>query len=164
MQSLVAAGSISDASKIYLDIWLLEKTPTVEFRVADVCLRVDEAVLLAGLIQSLLTFVRPALEEADDWAEVSALAAEVLRGGNGAMRQRAVFAETNRMEAVVDYILGETARGTEEAARVPGLQKAPAGSRPIGRRQGGGRAAPLLPYFPVRRTHLCRGCKKPRYS
>lgn len=55
----------------------------------------------------------PALEEAGDWDEVSALTTEVLRGGNGAMRQRAVFAETNRMEGVVDYILSETARGTE---------------------------------------------------
>lgn len=54
----------------------------------------------------------PALEEAGDWDEVSALTTEVLRGGNGAMRQRAVFAETNRMEGVVDYILSETARGT----------------------------------------------------
>ena len=169
VQSLVATGSISDASKIYWDIRLPEKTPTVEFRVADVCLRVDEAVLLAGLVralartcfdqaerdepfeparpellraahwraaryglegdlidiaagravpaadlvQSLLAFVRPALEEAGDWDEVSALAAEVLRGGNGAMRQRAVFAETNSLEAVVDYLLEETARGTE---------------------------------------------------
>lgn len=166
VQALVATGSISDASKIYWDIRLPEKTPTVEFRMADVCLRVDEAVLLAGLararartcygqqgepfqparpeilraahwraaryglqgelidiaagravpaaelVQSLLAFVRPALEEARDWEEVSALAAEVLRGGNGAMRQRAVFAGTNRMEAVVDYILDETARGT----------------------------------------------------
>ena len=35
------------------------------------------------------------------------------------MRQRAVFAETNRMEAVVDYILGETARGTEGSSAAP---------------------------------------------
>lgn len=169
VQALVATGSISDASKIYWDIRLPEKTPTVEFRVADVCLRVDEAVLLAGLVralartcdaqaqrdepftparpellraahwraaryglegelidiavgrsvpaadllQSLLAFVRPALEEAGDWEEVSALLDETLRGGNGAMRQRAVFAETNSPEVVVDYILEETARGTE---------------------------------------------------
>ncbi len=168
VQALVATGSISDASKIYWDIRLPEKVPTVEFRVADVCLRVDEAVLLAGLVralagtcymqaqgdepfqaarpellraahwraaryglegelidiaagravpaadlvQSLLLFVRPALEEAGDWDEVSALAGETLRGGNGAMRQRAVFAETNSLESVVDYILEETARGT----------------------------------------------------
>jgi carboxylate-amine ligase len=166
VQSLVATGSISDATKIYWDIRLPEKVPTVEFRVADVCLRVDEAVLLAGLVralartcyaqgdepfqparpellraahwraaryglegelidiaagravpaadlvQSLMAFVRPALEEAGDWDEVSALVGETLRDGNGAMRQRAVLAETNRMEAVVDYILDETARGT----------------------------------------------------
>jgi len=168
VKSLVATGSISDATKIYWDIRLPEKTPTVEFRVADVCLRVDEVVMLAGLIRalartcaaqaqreesfsivrpemlraahwraaryglegelidvaagcavpapnligSLLVFVRPALEEAGDWDEVSALVTETLRGGNGAMRQRAVFAETNRMEAVVDYIVEETARGT----------------------------------------------------
>ncbi len=169
VQALVATGSISDASKIYWDIRLPQKTPTVEFRVADVCLRVDEAVLLAGLVralartcfnqaerdeaflparpellraahwraaryglegelidvtaqravpaaelvQSLLAFVRPALEDAGDWDEVSALTTETLQGGNGAMRQRAVFAETNSPEAVVDYILEETARGTE---------------------------------------------------
>ncbi len=167
VQALVATGSISDASKIYWDIRLPQKTPTVEFRVADVCLRVDEAVLLAGLVralartcyaqaqedqpfeaarpellraahwraaryglegelvdiaagravpaaelvQSLLAFVRPALEEAGDWDEVSALVGQTLQDGNGAMRQRAVFAKTNRMEAVVDYILEETARG-----------------------------------------------------
>lgn len=166
VRTLVATGSISDASKIYWDVRLPEKTPTVEFRMADVCLRVDEAVMLAGLVralahtcyvrkdeplppprpellraahwraaryglegelidvaagravpaaelvQSLLLFVRPALEEAGDWDEVSALAGETLRGGNGAMRQRAVFAETNSLESVVDYILDETARGT----------------------------------------------------
>ena len=169
LQGLIATGSISDATKIYWDIRLPEKTPTVEFRVADVCLHVDEAVMLAGLtralartcfaqaqrdepvdavrpellraahwraaryglegelidltagravpaadlVQSLLAFVRPALEDAGDWAEVSALTTETLRGGNGAMRQRAVFAETNSLEAVVDYVLAETARGTE---------------------------------------------------
>ena len=53
VQSLVATGSISDASKIYWDVRLPQKTPTVEFRVADVCLRVDEAVLLAGLTHAL---------------------------------------------------------------------------------------------------------------
>jgi len=168
VQSLVATGSISDATKIYWDIRLPEKAPTVEFRVADVCLRVDEAVMLAGLVralartcyaqaqgdqpfqparpellraahwraaryglegelidvaaqravpaaelvQSLLLFVRSALEESGDWDEVSALVGQTLQDGNGAMRQRAVFAKTNRMEAVVDYILEETARGT----------------------------------------------------
>ena len=168
IEILVATGSISDATKLYWDIRLPLKTPTVEFRVADVCLSVDEAVLLAGLVRALartcaeaarrgesftparpellraaqwraarfglegdlihvgegravpapalvralLGWVRPALEDAGDWDEVSALAEATLRGGNGAMRQRAVFARTDSLEAVVDYVVAETARGT----------------------------------------------------
>ncbi len=53
VQALVDTGSISDRTKIYWDVRLPEKTPTIEFRVADVCLRVDETVMLAGLIRAL---------------------------------------------------------------------------------------------------------------
>ena len=63
VQALVATGSISDASKIYWDIRLPEKTPTVEFRMADVCLRVDEAVMLAGLVRAL---ARTCYEQRDE--------------------------------------------------------------------------------------------------
>ncbi len=164
VDDLVATGSISDATKLYWDVRLPAKSPTVEFRVADVCLTVDEAVLMAGLIRalartcleqsqsgvpldplrpellraahwraaryglegelidtqarraapasevvhSLLAFTRPALEEAGDWDFVSAQTESVLARGNGAQRQRAVFARTGRMEDVVDYIVAET--------------------------------------------------------
>jgi len=47
--SLVQAGMIDDATKIYWDIRPSERFPTLEFRVADVCLTVDEAVTIAGL-------------------------------------------------------------------------------------------------------------------
>jgi carboxylate-amine ligase len=47
--SLVQAGMIDDATKIYWDIRPSERFPTLEFRVADVCLSVDEAVTIAGL-------------------------------------------------------------------------------------------------------------------
>ncbi len=71
------------------------------------------AVPAPDLVRAFLAFVRPALEEDGDWPEVSALVMETLENGNGAMRQRAVLAKTGRMEAVVDYIVEETARGTE---------------------------------------------------
>lgn len=172
VQALVQTGSIGDATRIYWDMRLPEKVPTVEFRVADVCLRVDEAVMLAGLarglactchaqaqrdepfyparpellraahwraaryglegeliqiaeqqavpapelVHALLDFVRPALEDAGDWEEVSTLVEETLARGNGAMRQRAVWEKTGRMEAVVDYITEETALGTEASS------------------------------------------------
>ena len=59
--ALVATGSIADATKIYWDIRLPEKVPTVEVRVADVCLSVDEAVMVAGLARGL---VRTCYEQA----------------------------------------------------------------------------------------------------
>ncbi len=165
--ALVQSGSISDPTKIYWDVRLPAKTPTLEFRVADVCPSLDDAVLLAGLarglvrtfhtqvvreepfaparpeliraahwraaryglegelmngdaarlvpapelVQSLLALVRPALEEAGDWDEVSGLTEQTLRRGNGAMRQRAVFARRGNVEDVVNFLVQETAEG-----------------------------------------------------
>ena len=52
VQALVATGSISDASKIYWDIRLPQKTPTVPSSSSSRCLACesDEAVMLAGLM------------------------------------------------------------------------------------------------------------------
>ncbi|GCE22957.1 carboxylate-amine ligase [Dictyobacter kobayashii] len=167
VQSLVAVKGIEDATKIYWDLRLSERYPTIEFRVADICLTIDEAVMIAGLaralvrtcyeqalqdtpipavhqellraahwraaryglenelvdvndrqvipahelVERLLTFVRPALEAEGDWDEVSAQVQQVLQQGNGASRQRAVYQTTGDMQAVVDYIISETARG-----------------------------------------------------
>ena len=154
----MATGSIDDESKLYWDVRLPVKTPTVEVRVADVCTTVDEAVLLAGLtralaqtcaaeaqrdaafpaarpellraahwraaryglegelidvaaeravpahdlVQTLLAFVRPALEEQGDWDEIAALTQQTLRGGTGAARQRAAYQRAGRWDDVVD--------------------------------------------------------------
>ena len=169
VQALAASGSISDETKIYWDVRIPKRVPTVEFRIADALPTVDEAVMLAGLVrglvrtcyeqamqdeaytpprpellraahwraaryglegelvdalaqqsvpapqlvQSLLTLVRPALEETGDWDEVSALVAATLQGGNGAMRQRAVYEKSGRLEDVVDYLLAETGKGVQ---------------------------------------------------
>jgi carboxylate-amine ligase len=51
--SLVASGVIDDASKIYWDIRPSSHVETIEFRVADVCMAIDEAVLIAGLCRAL---------------------------------------------------------------------------------------------------------------
>jgi carboxylate-amine ligase len=168
VRALVATDSIEDATKIYWDIRLPEHIDTVEMRVTDVCLTVDEAVMVAGLaralvrtcyeraqrdepfpaarpellhpahwraaryglgadlidvgaeravparelIDSLLAFVRPALEAAHDWDEVSALVHATLVRGNGAERQRAAYERAGRWEDVVDFIIAETAKGT----------------------------------------------------
>jgi carboxylate-amine ligase len=165
--SLVAVGVIDDASKIYWDVRPSSHVETLEFRVADVCLTIDEAVMIAGLcralartchaqhlrgepvdsprpellraakfrasrfgldgelidvrarrsvpaagmIDSLLAFLRPALEQAGEWDEVAALVHQTIEGGNGAKRQREAFARAGRFEDVVDLIVAETRRG-----------------------------------------------------
>jgi carboxylate-amine ligase len=53
VSALVETGSISDASKIYWDIRPSSHFETIEFRVADVCASIDEAVMVAGLCRAL---------------------------------------------------------------------------------------------------------------
>ena len=168
VRALVESGSVPDAAGIYWDARLPQELETVEIRVADVCTKVDEAVMLAGLcralvrtcreraereepypnarpelvraahfvasrhgldadlvdvearrsvparemVEKLLTFTRPALEEFGDWEEVSSLVGETLRGGNGASRQRRAYGRAGRLEEVVGMLIEETAQGT----------------------------------------------------
>jgi glutamate---cysteine ligase / carboxylate-amine ligase len=53
-QALIATGSIEDTTKIYWDMRLSERFNTVEFRVTDVCMSVDEVVMIAGLARALV--------------------------------------------------------------------------------------------------------------
>ena len=51
--SMVAVGMVPDASKLYWDARPSSHGETLEFRVADVCPTVDEAVMVAGLCRAL---------------------------------------------------------------------------------------------------------------
>lgn len=53
VEALVQTESISDATKIYWDARPSARFETVEFRVTDVCMTIDEAVMIAGLARSL---------------------------------------------------------------------------------------------------------------
>jgi carboxylate-amine ligase len=165
--ALVESGGAADRTQIYWDMRLPGKLATVEIRVADVCTRIDEAVMLAGLaralvrtcreraergecyprarpellraahwiasrhglgaelvdveagcavparevIEKLLTFARPALEQHGDWEEVSSLVDDTLNRGDGARRQRRAYERRGRLEDVVDMLIEETAQG-----------------------------------------------------
>jgi glutamate---cysteine ligase / carboxylate-amine ligase len=62
------------------------------------------------VIQKLLLFVRPVLEEHDDWEEVSSLVDETLERGTGATSQRRAYERTGKLEDVVDALIEETRR------------------------------------------------------
>lgn len=52
--TLVKANAIPDASKIWWDIRPHHLYPTLEFRICDMCTRVEEAVCIAALFQALV--------------------------------------------------------------------------------------------------------------
>jgi carboxylate-amine ligase len=51
---MVRTGTLLDAGMVYFDSRLSENYPTLEMRVADVCLYADDAVLLAALARALV--------------------------------------------------------------------------------------------------------------
>ena len=53
LDTLLAAGAIDDPARIYWDVRLSARFPTVELRVTDVSLTVDQAVMVAGLCRAL---------------------------------------------------------------------------------------------------------------
>ena len=53
VEALFRTGSIDDHARIYWDVRPSAKFPTVEFRVADVGMTVDDTVMMAGLVRGL---------------------------------------------------------------------------------------------------------------
>jgi carboxylate-amine ligase len=54
LQTLINTESIVDSSHLYWDIRISENFPTIEFRVMDVCMTIDETVMMTGLIRALV--------------------------------------------------------------------------------------------------------------
>jgi carboxylate-amine ligase len=75
-QMLVDSGAMVDLGQIYWDARLSRKHPTLEFRVADVCMTVDHTVVQAGLCRAL---VRTGLERVRAGMAPPVLRPEALR-------------------------------------------------------------------------------------
>lgn len=54
VRAMIECGALIDEGMVYFDARLSRNFPTVEVRVADVCLHSDDAVLLAGLTRALV--------------------------------------------------------------------------------------------------------------
>lgn len=76
VQRLLATGVLRDRGMLYWHARRSQRYPTVEFRVADVCLAVDDAVLLAGLCRAVTQSCLLAEEQGEPNPD---LPAEVLR-------------------------------------------------------------------------------------
>jgi glutamate---cysteine ligase / carboxylate-amine ligase len=53
VQQMVRTGTVLDPGMVYFDARLSEHYPTLEIRIADVCLQADDAVLIAALARAL---------------------------------------------------------------------------------------------------------------
>jgi carboxylate-amine ligase len=62
VEAMITSGAVLDKGQIYWDLRLSVENPTLEFRIADVGLTVDDAVLQAGLCRALAWTERRAVE------------------------------------------------------------------------------------------------------
>jgi glutamate---cysteine ligase / carboxylate-amine ligase len=149
VETLVATGSIREPTKLYWDVRPSTEFETLEFRVADVCMRVDEAVMVAGLARALAVTChaaavrgepdpapRPELLRAAKWrAARHGLGADLVDvvGGRAlpaAELVRVFLAEVRPgleaggdLEEVTDLVAATVARGTGAARQREAFQR-----------------------------------------
>lgn len=76
VKGMIDSGAILDPGMVYFDARLSATYPTVEIRVADVCLRAEDTLVLAGLVRAL---VDTAAREWREGAVVPHVATTLLR-------------------------------------------------------------------------------------
>jgi carboxylate-amine ligase len=67
VDTLISAGIIEDATKIWWDVRPSDRYPTVEVRITDVCTRLDDAVSIAALIISTLRMLYRLRRDNQNW-------------------------------------------------------------------------------------------------
>ena len=67
VRDMVRRGAALDAALVNLDVRLSCRYPTVEFRVADVCTDIDDALVVAALARALVTHAADSLQAPDPW-------------------------------------------------------------------------------------------------
>ncbi|MGY1690542.1 glutamate--cysteine ligase [Geodermatophilus sp. SYSU D01105] len=113
IERLVATETIVDTGMVYFDARLSERWPTVEVRIADVPLRVEDTVTLAGLVRGL---VETAAREWRAGVPVPAVRSELIRvaawrAGRSGLGEDLVHPVTGRpapaadvLRALVDHV------------------------------------------------------------
>ncbi|VXB96875.1 Putative glutamate--cysteine ligase 2-1 [Arthrobacter sp. 9AX] len=76
VHDMVSTGVVLDEGMVYFDARLSRHYPTVEIRIADVCLRPQNAVLLAGIVRGV---VETAAREWQEGVPAQAVPTELLR-------------------------------------------------------------------------------------
>jgi len=101
---LVATGTILDQGMVYFDARLSAKYPTVEVRVADVCLSADTATLLAALARGLVETAARAADEPPPEVPVEILRTALWRAGRSGLSGALVDPRTWRPAPAHDVV------------------------------------------------------------
>jgi glutamate---cysteine ligase / carboxylate-amine ligase len=90
---------------VYFDARLSRNHPTVEVRIAEVCMDAAHATAIAALVRALVECAaqewRAGTASSGDEEPVTLEVARILSAGTGAHRQRATMMDTQRLTAVV---------------------------------------------------------------
>jgi len=159
VRRLIARGAAIDEPNVYFLARLSPRYPTVEVRVADVCLDAGTAVLAAGLTRALvatarhglagpgidpvtgqpagarvlrarlLEHVRPALSDHGDTETITGLLDRLDDQGTGADRQRALFTRGLSTPAFITALARATLSGCEPGRQRPGYPGPGSGRR-----------------------------------
>lgn len=106
VQALVDTGVLRDKGMIYFDARLSHRYPTIEVRVADVCLDPADAALLASLVRGLVeTAARSRrAEEPPDPVPVALLRMAAWQAGRSGTEDRLLHPATMRPEPASDVV------------------------------------------------------------
>ena len=152
VEAMLATGVLRDRAMLYWGARASERYDTVEFRVADVCLRLDDAVLLAALVRGLartaVTAERAGQSFVDPPAEVVRLAAwQAARHGLGGELIDPVTGRPAPAGEVVAALVGHIRAALDEAGDEAAVD---AGLADIARRGTGA----------VRQREILRGAER----
>lgn len=126
VNALLATDTLLDDGMIYFDARLSARYPTVEIRVADVCLHVEDAVLIAALSRALVHTAAAAFEAGE---EPQPVRTELLRlchwrAAKSGLEGDLVDPRTGRpapAEVVTDALVEHVGPGLDAAGDVPAV-------------------------------------------
>jgi len=128
IRRLIRRGAALDERSVYFLARLSPRYPTVEVRVADVCLDAGTAVLAAGLTRAL---VATALADLGDTETITGLLRRLEDRGTGADPQRALFTSGLSAPAFITALARATLSGYEPAASGPVPGSRPRSGAPL---------------------------------
>jgi glutamate---cysteine ligase / carboxylate-amine ligase len=123
VRDLVRQGAALDEPSVYFLARLSPRYPTVEVRIADTCLAVDDTVLLAGLVRALVT---TAIDEAEAGVPVRPASTDLIQAAARAAARHgfagpgldpwsgATVAQRTLLDRLLGHVWGALARSGDD--------------------------------------------------